>query len=83
MELLKHKYRGAHGNQRFWRLCKTNRPRSIRNGRWIKNPMRLRMWSVKYILESLAGAFGTPTLTEVNDWIAQKSESIYDMSGIE
>ena len=26
-------YRGARGNLRFWRLCKTNRLRSVRNGR--------------------------------------------------
>ena len=40
-------YRGAHGNSRLGRLCKTTILLRWRSGRWTKNPLPLGMGSVK------------------------------------
>ena len=43
------KYRGAHGNLRLGRACKTYMPRPICSAHGTKNPLPLGMGSVKIL----------------------------------
>ena len=57
-------YRGAHGNSRLGRSCKTPIPRRRRSGRRTKNPLLLNMGSVNYLLKNPESTDTTNQYTE-------------------